>query len=409
MKQVLVVVGIIFASFSNVWTMQLVQSDVDNLLRVKQSIKNGTAADETLKAYQNLLFKADSLLSMRNHSVMDKISIPPSNDKHDYMSLSRYWWPNLATTDSLPWIRKDGITNSDTQTEFVDRKNFGEVCSSIYYLSLAYYFSGNEAYAIKSIGLIDTWFLNEATKMNPNLEFAQSVPGLSKGRRSGILDGRIISYYVLDSMVLLSSSDNWTSSIENKMNSWLTDYLTWLTTSKIGMAGATQENNHGSWYKFQVAAIALYLGNVDLANEMVDLAKKSLNSQLDKDGRQVFELERTKSFSYSCFNLEALSRIAIVGDKIGNDLWNYESSQKKSLKLAIDYLLPVVNGAEWSYPTFGIDLSKMVRLLSYYSAQTENEEYLLALNKIVLEMSLNDSLTFRQQVIYNEYCLLLKK
>lgn len=49
---------------------------------------------ETQQAYRQLLQQADKALKRPNPSVMDKSSIPPSGSKHDYLSLSAYWWPD---------------------------------------------------------------------------------------------------------------------------------------------------------------------------------------------------------------------------------------------------------------------------------------------------------------------------
>ena len=50
----------------------------------------------------------DLSLSDGPWSVMDKQHVPPSGDKHDYMSLGPYWWPDPDKPDGLPYIRRDG-------------------------------------------------------------------------------------------------------------------------------------------------------------------------------------------------------------------------------------------------------------------------------------------------------------
>ena len=55
-------------------------------------------------------------------------------------------------------------------------------------LSLAYYFSGDERYASKAVDVLEEWFLKDETKMNPNLNFAQGVPGRLNGSSWGIID-----------------------------------------------------------------------------------------------------------------------------------------------------------------------------------------------------------------------------
>jgi len=46
-------------------------------------------------------------------SVTDKTQVPPSDDKHDYMSVGPYWWPDPSSPDGLPYIRRDGETSPE--------------------------------------------------------------------------------------------------------------------------------------------------------------------------------------------------------------------------------------------------------------------------------------------------------
>ena len=358
------------------FSVSLRQMDTLVLYQVKQKIQDGTASERTLSAYKALISKANKLLSIENPTVMDKTIMPPTGNKHDYLSISRYWWPDPESPNGLPWIRKDGETNPDTQTNAVDRKRLGTLTSGVENLCLAYYFSNDTRYAEKAASMLKTWFLDEETRMNPHLEYAQSVPGNSKGRSSGILDGKSIGSVVPDSLIILSNSSYWTKNDTENINQWLSEYLTWLTESELGNTENNQKNNHASWYKFQVASLAYYLGNETLAKETVSLAQQSLDQQFDFEGKQTHELERTRSFFYSCYNLEALSSIAMVGDKIDMDMWYYKSKNKKSLALAINYLTPIIDGKEWPYTDiYGTDLSRLVSTLSRISKHSKSKTY----------------------------------
>src|SRR5687768_12155439 len=63
------------------------------------------AGDESLQAaLAALLADADRALAAPLISVTQKSTLlPPSNDKHDYFSLSPYWWPDPAKPDGLPY------------------------------------------------------------------------------------------------------------------------------------------------------------------------------------------------------------------------------------------------------------------------------------------------------------------
>jgi hypothetical protein len=359
------------------------------LAKAKTMIVNETASKEMLTAYNKLIRKADKLLTSKNPSVVDKTILPPTGNKHDYISISRYWWPNSEKKDGLPWIRYDGKTNPDTQTDAVDRKRLGYMGKSVWNLSLAYYFTNNEVYAQKAISIIDTWFINPKTLMNPHLEFAQSVPGNPKKRPSGILDGRSIVMFVPDAIHILSASKHWSTDYKTKTTKWFSDYLTWLTQSDLGIKGSKQKNNHGSWYKYQVASLALYLEDEVLVQNMVELAQQSLDKMLDDKGGQTHELARSRSFFYSCFNLQALIYIAELGNKVGMDMWQYQSENKKSLSLAISYLTPVVTGKKWNHNTLkDINLSSLIPIISKASKNNNSEEYKILLSEILKDHQL---------------------
>lgn len=386
MKKITISVVFSLMCFVNVKAVSnpFIHLDSLSLAKTKIMIENGTASKQTLVAYKKLLKDADNLLKISNPTVVDKTILPPTQNKHDYLSISRYWWPNTETKDGLPWVRHDGKTNPDTQTDAVDRPRLSLMAKGVWNLSLAYYFTNNEKYAEKAISMIDAWFLNEATRMNPHLEYAQSVPGNNNKRPSGILDGRVIVMYVPDAINLLSISKYWNINYQTKAKKWFTDYLNWLTTSDLGIKGSQQENNHGSWYKFQVASLALYVGDTALVKSTVKLAEISLNEMLNDEGGQIHELARSRSFFYSCFNLQALTNIAILGEKVGIDMWQYKSDTNKSLFLALNYLVSVVNGKQWNYSTLkDIDFSELIPIISELAKKYNSEEYKNLLLKII--------------------------
>ncbi|MBD0777617.1 alginate lyase family protein [Maribacter sp. ANRC-HE7] len=361
-----------------------IQIDTTDLAKVKQKIHGGTASERTMDAYKALLSKADKWLAKKNPTVMDKTITPPTGDHHDYLSISRYWWPNPDTPDGLPWIRKDGETNPETQTDAVDRRRLGAMAKGVKELTLAYYFSNDGRYAQKAASMVRTWFLDGDTRMNPHLQFAQGVPGVTNGKSSGILDGKSITSVVPGVIPILSKSPYWNKEDTVKVKEWLSEYLRWLTESELGHKENDQKNNHGSWYKYQVATLALYLDNKALAKKNVVLAQQSLGKQLDFEGKQIHELARTRSFFYSCYNLDALTRIAMVGDKVGMDMWNYTTKDNKGLSLAVDFLAPVVHGEAWQYTDIhGVDLSNLVPVLVRMSKRSDSKGYTGLLSKTI--------------------------
>lgn len=378
----------------------------ERLSSVKKNLRSGSATQCEELAFEKLIANAQNLLEIKNPTVMEKTIDPPTGNKHDYLSISRYWWPDPQKEDGLPWIRKDGVTNPETQTDAVDRNRLGLMTSSVKNLSLAYYFTEEERYAKKAISMLDTWFLQETTRMNPHLKYAQSVPGNPKGRRSGILDGRLIALTVPDAIVILRNSPDWTTSLEKGMMDWFTQYLNWLTESDLGMQGAKQQNNHGSWYRIHVAAIALFVDQQSVAEEMIQQAMLSLEEQLDEEGRQIHEIKRTRSFFYSCFNLEPLIMLAQIGERLAIDFWEYESPTGKSLSLAFKYLTPVVDGNDWPHPSQ--EDNKMVHLvpiLHRFNSQKNEVNQRKTLGKALIQLKASDLREAEKSYLFEE-CLL---
>lgn len=322
-------------------------SDGRDLLAAKQAVQSN--ADPKLKKFVEKLKKdAAKLLDMKPPSVMDKALTPPSGDKHDYASLSPYWWPDPSKPDGKPYIRKDGEFNPERAK--YDLEPLDKMTKAVQDLGLAYYFTGDEKYAKKAAELVRVWFLNPETRMNPNLRYAQFVWGYDEPRASGVLEGNRCRR-VIDGTALLAGSSNWTSSDDDALKAWFKQLLEYLRTSPQGKDEASQPNNHGTWFHVQAATYALYTGDDAMAKQLIEPTFKSrIASQFNPDGFQPAEGVRTQSFHYHRFNLLALFDLAMLGDRVGLDLWNYKTADGKSLRLGLDFLSPYALGEkQWEH------------------------------------------------------------
>ncbi|MEL6867849.1 MAG: alginate lyase family protein [Bacteroidota bacterium] len=321
-----------------------------DLLQAKQAYGQEKAPFVTLVG--DLKLKADQLLSVKPFSVMQKTMLPPSKDKHDYYSLGVYWWPNPATKDGLPYVRHDGKRNPEYDR--YDGVAIHKMTKAVFTLSLAYFYTTDEAYAKKANELLYTWFINPATKMNPHLEYGQAIPGITEGRGIGIIEtGTLLR--VVSAVGFLGASPNFPTSNYDSLQTWFKEYTHWLVTSQKGWDERMWHNNHGSSYDSQVAGFSLFVGEDSLATLILDsVIIKRINRQIAPDGSQPWELERTKSMSYSIKNLKHLIENAILAKHYGIDLWNYESADGRSIKQAIRFLIPYMLGEkEWPYTQYG--------------------------------------------------------
>jgi hypothetical protein len=288
---------------------------------------------------------------------------PPSGNKHDYFSLSPYWWPDPSKPDGLPYIRRDGETNPESKRD-LDQPRVAAMGHNVHTLGLAYYLTGNEAYAARAAQQLRTWFLDSATYMTPHLRYSQLVRGNPNERGSGIIDTRWFIEAV-DAVGLIAGSPSWTPADQRALQAWFAEYLRWLQTSPNGRHEQAAKNNHGSWFAAQTASYALFAGDTATARRIIAEIRPRIGAQIQPDGQQPIELERTRSFHYSAFNVEALSRLAEMGRHVGVDLWNYQAPEGGSLRRAIDHLARhAATPATW--PGRQIDAVELENLIIHF-------------------------------------------
>ncbi|MCX6853952.1 MAG: alginate lyase family protein, partial [Verrucomicrobia bacterium] len=112
-----------------------------SLVKAKAQIDAG---DKVLaKALKKLVKDADKALAEPLPTVMSKEKMPPSGDKHDYMSIAPYFWPNPETKDGMPYVRHDGKVNPESRDPKAnDSPAIKIMGDNVETLALAYYFTG---------------------------------------------------------------------------------------------------------------------------------------------------------------------------------------------------------------------------------------------------------------------------
>jgi hypothetical protein len=316
----------------------MVKFDFKILAANKIKIRSNDAS--CINAYRQLIEDADKALEFKPVSVMQKTDLPPSGDKHDYMSIAPYFWPDSSKPGGLPYKNKDGEVNTEIKN-YPDKINLGKLCENVYLLSLAYYFSDDDKYAEHASRLLRVWFLDKATNMNPNLNYGQAVKGITTGRAEGLIDTRHFIFFI-DAIELLKNSKHWTAQDQTGIKNWFSSFLTWMQTSTIGQNELNASNNHGVWYDAQSLAIALFIDSIKLANHIIERAVDRLDKQMDDHGFFPLELARTTSLHYSVFILNAFTIIAQLSEKTDVRFLTITTASGKSFKKSFDAIMPFI-------------------------------------------------------------------
>lgn len=324
--------------------MDFVFVSQDFVERVKSLVKKAEG-DWAAVGYE-LRRKAEEAMIKGPWSVTFTPSPAASGNPHDYFSEGPYWWPNPEDPTG-PYIRRDGENNPD---RFDAHKSaLKELCNTLLYLCSGGYYLEEKRYLERAAELVRVWFINPETRMNPHLEYGQAIRGICEGRGIGIIELQYMDV-IIHSLGFLGISQEWKKEMEG-VRSWVSDMLTWMTTSQKGIEESENGNNHASWWAVHVAAFASFTDNRAKLEEAFTFFKDViLPSQMVEDGSFPKELARTRSFHYSLFNLDACGLLCEIAYLHGIDLWNYQRSDGRGMKLGVKYVLPYMdNPFLWKY------------------------------------------------------------
>src|SRR5262245_48828682 len=179
---------------------------------------------------------------------------------HDFFSEGDYWWPDPQNPDE-PYIQRDGMTNPDNFTDH--RRYLMRLSVQVPALVAAWKLTGDQRYAAHAAKHLRAWFLDERTRMNPSLKFAQAIKGRVTGRGIGIID-TIHLVEVARAIENLEESHALSKAERTGIRQWFAEYLNWMTTHPYGIEEREAKNNHGACWVMQVAAFARLTGNQEL-------------------------------------------------------------------------------------------------------------------------------------------------
>ncbi|WP_400077434.1 alginate lyase family protein [Winogradskyella sp. R77965] len=294
-----------------------------------------------------ILNEAKKYSNLKPITVTSYISKRSAGGIHDFYSEGDYWWPNPKHPDSA-YIRKDGLTNPDNFTAHrLAMIRLSRISGS---LASAYLVTENEKYIEDLIPHLKAWFINDATKMNPNLMFAQAIKGRVTGRGIGIID-TIHLIEVSKAIGVVETSGLMQESDLILVKEWFKDYLAWLTSHSYGKKERDNGNNHSTCWAMQVAAFAELTQNETQLEWCRDFFKNTLlPEQMAEDGGFPKELSRTKPYGYSIFNLDAFCGVAQILSTDKDDLFKFETKDGKSLVSGLNFMTRYIrNKDDWPY------------------------------------------------------------
>ena len=321
-------------------------------------------------------------------SVMTKSIVAASGDKHDYLTIGSYWWNCTAPCDAklfancslwshsdlgppgppyadcntstgLPWYDHDGYGNPINDQ--LDGTKLNSVARASSNLALSSFLLDESSHAVHAAELLRVFFLDASTRMNPNGNYSQAIPGRCDGRGIGIIDFTHTLPAVMDAAAILEATTAdtaaalsqvpghlppvWTQQDADSLRRWAGAFLEWLRSSPHGLDEARAQNNHGSWYDVLSVSLAAHLGNQSLVDQVCAAAPaKRIAVQVAGDGSLPMEDSRTKSENYHAYDMTALLTLADVCSRFSRDkvdLFSFSTSDDgRGLARAMQWLAP---------------------------------------------------------------------
>jgi len=261
---------------------------------------------------------------------------------HDFSSDGDYWWPDPRSPDS-PYVRRDGETNPHN---FVAHRDAMRRLSQIVpALVAAYVLTRDERYARQAAAHLRAWFVDEGTRMNPSLLYAQAIHGRATGRGTGLIDTIHLVEVARAAWVLERMGYN--NPALPGATQWFRQYLDWLTTHAYGNDERTSGNNHAAAWALQVAEFAHLVGDTAQLSRMRRFFEDTLVAgQMAADGSFPRELARTKPYGYSLFQLDVMATLAWILDD-----WTFTTSDGRGMRRALAFMYPFIKAKRtWPKP-----------------------------------------------------------
>ncbi|HEV8605718.1 MAG TPA: alginate lyase family protein [Tepidisphaeraceae bacterium] len=295
---------------------------------------------------QRILKAADAALKVEPITITKFRAALSEGGANDFYSNGDYWWPDPAKPDGLPYIQRDGESNPNNFA--AHRMALRDMRDAVAALAAAYKITGDDRYVVKAVELLRVFFLEQATRMNPNLQYAQAIPGRSPGRGIGIID----ALHLIEAPMAVGAmekSAKFPPEVAGGLRKWFGEFADWMVSSKNGQEEAKAKNNHSVAYFLQLAVYAKFSGDEKKVAECRRQYKEVfLPEQMAADGSFPRELARTKPYGYSIFQLDNLITICQVLSTSEDDLWKFTLADGRGASKGMEFLYPyLVDKSKW--------------------------------------------------------------
>ena len=303
-----------------------------------------------------ILGLAGEALKLKPPAITDYRATNCAGGPHDFFSQADYAWPNPTNKNGLPYVQYDGRTDTNNFEEH--RMAMRHMKDAVAALAAAYALTGDDKYVAKATELLRVFFLDENTRMNPSLNYAQAILGKETGNAIGVIDTLHLAELPV-AIRFLERSRAFDPAVDAGLKKWFADYIEWMTTSTNGVREMNAKNNHSIAYFVQLASFARFVDdqkNLELCRER--FKEVLLPRQMTNDGSFPLELKRTKPYGYSIFQADNVSILCVLLSTPQEDLWKFKLPDGNTPLKSTEFIYPyLANKKKWLADGRGKDIA----------------------------------------------------
>jgi len=303
-----------------------------------------------------ILKLANEALALKPPAITDHLATNSAGGPYDFFSQADYSWPNPTNKNGLPYAEHDGKSNpANFEYHRMAMRNMKDAVAA---LAAAYALTGDDKYAAKAEDFIRVFFLDEKTRMNPNLDYAQAVIGSSSGRSYGIIDTLHLAELPV-AIRFVEKSPKFDAAVDAGLKKWVADYMHWMTTATNGVKEMNAANNHSIAYFVQLASFADFVDDQKTLHFCRERFKEILlPKQMAADGSFPLELKRTKPYGYSIFQADNVAILCVLLSTPQEDLWKFQLPDGVTPLKSTEFIYPyLADKQKWLADGRGKDIA----------------------------------------------------
>ncbi len=291
-----------------------------------------------------ILKLANDALQLKPPAVTDYRATNSAGGPHDFFSQADYAWPNSTNRNGLPYVQYDGRTDTNNFEEH--RMAMRHMKDAVSALAAAYAITGDEKYVPKAAEFLRVFFLDENTRMNPNLNYAQAVLGKETGNAIGVIDTLHLAELPM-AVRFLEKSPAFDPAVDAGMKKWFADYIHWMTTATNGVKEMNAANNHSIAYFVQLASFAKFVDD----QKTLEICRQRFRNvllprQMTNNGSFPLELKRTKPYGYSIFQADNVAILCVLLSTPKDDLWRFKLPSGVTPLKSAEFIYPYLADKE---------------------------------------------------------------